>query len=60
LDYKIIVVTEGVDPAILHAMGMDCATTLDEALEKAYAHTSPEAKITVIPNGAGIFIESLD
>jgi nickel-dependent lactate racemase len=60
LDYKVIVVTEGVDPVILHAMGMDCATTLEEALAKANAYTSPDAKITVIPNGAGIFIESLD
>ncbi len=60
LDYKIIVVTEGVSAETLNAMGMSRATTLDEALHMAYALTSPDAKVTVIPNGAGIFIESLD
>lgn len=60
LEYKVIVVTEGVEPQILQSMGMDCATTLDEALAKAYAYTSPDAKVVVIPNGAGVFVESLE
>ncbi|MEL1135726.1 nickel-dependent lactate racemase [Desulfitobacterium sp. THU1] len=60
LDYKVIVVTEGVKPHDLQAMGLDCATTLDEALAKAYDYTHPEADIIVIPNGAGVFVESIE
>lgn len=60
LEYKVIVVTEGVEPRVLQSMGLDCATTLDEALAKAYAYTSLDAKVVVIPNGAGVFVESLE
>jgi lactate racemase len=59
-DYKVIIVTEGVDPEVLQSMGLESALTLDEALQKAYVCTSPNAKVMVIPNGAGVFIESLE
>lgn len=60
LDHKVIIVTEGVEPEVLQSMGLDSAQTLDEALQKAYSYTNPNAKVLVIPNGAGIFIESLE
>lgn len=60
LDYKVIFVTEGVEPKVLQSMGLESAQSLDEALQIAYTYTSPEAKVLVIPNGAGIFIEGLE
>lgn len=60
LEYRVIIVTDGVKPEILHSMGLEGALTLESALEKAYAYTGEDAKITVIPNGAGVFIESQD
>ncbi|KLU62913.1 hypothetical protein CEB3_c07670 [Peptococcaceae bacterium CEB3] len=59
-EYHVIVVTEGVKPEVLSAMGLDSATNLEEALNKAYTRTGPAAKVVVIPNGAGVFIESED
>ncbi|CAA7601324.1 Domain of unknown function DUF2088 [Acididesulfobacillus acetoxydans] len=60
VEYHVIIVTEGVKPEVLSAMGLDSASDLKQALTKAYAHMGPEAKVMVIPNGAGVFIESQD
>ncbi len=60
LDYRVIIVTEGVKPEVLHSMGLESAVSLAEALRKAYDYMGPEAKVIVIPNGAGVFIESKD
>lgn len=59
-DYRVIIVTDGVEPAALKEMGLESAPNLDEALNRAYAAMGPEAKVVVIPNGAGVFVEGED
>lgn len=58
LDYRVIIVTDGVKPDVLQSMGLESAPSLEAALNLAYAQMGPEAKVVVIPNGAGIFVES--
>ncbi|MHB1651581.1 MAG: nickel-dependent lactate racemase [Desulfitobacteriaceae bacterium] len=60
MEYRVIIVTEGVNPEVLQSMGLEGASNLQEALEKAYKDMGKDAKVIVIPNGAGVFIESLD
>jgi nickel-dependent lactate racemase len=36
---------------------MELATTLDEAMAKAYAREGQAAKVTVVPDGLGVIVK---
>lgn len=55
--HRVIVVTRDCDHALLGDMGLLAASSLGEALEKATALTSPDAKIAVIPDGVSTIPE---
>lgn len=58
LNHRVIVITEGVDSGVLQQMGLENAKTLDEALQRAYTYMGDAAKVTVIPNGAAVYVEA--
>ena len=55
--HPLIFVSDLVDPALISGLHMQLATTLDEALEMAFAIKGRDAKVAVIPNGPGVVIE---
>ncbi len=57
MNYRVIIVTDGVKPDVLQSMGLENAPNLETALELAYEAMGPVAKVVVIPNGAGVFVE---
>lgn len=52
--FKVILVTRDCDHAMLRRMKLETASSLEEALEKAYQFTSPAAKVAVIPDGVSV------
>lgn len=54
--YRVILVTDACDHTIIRNMHMEPATTLPEALKKAYAMTSTSAKVAVIPDGVSVIV----
>lgn len=50
----VIIVSEHCDPAIIKAMHIDHAYSLDEALKKARALKGENQKITIIPDGISV------
>lgn len=54
---NVIIVTDKCDPSIITAMHIMHAYTLEEALEKAYALTSKEEQITIIPDGISVILK---
>jgi len=52
--HTVIVVTKDCDHAMLEAMHLKTASTLDEAYEKAIGIVGPEAKTAVIPDGVSV------
>ena len=54
--HKVILVSDLVDPQLVKDMHMDLATTVDEALEKAFEIKGKDAKVAVIPDGLGVVV----
>ena len=54
--HKVIMVSDLVDPQLVKDMHMDLATTVDEALQKAFEIKGKDAKVAVIPDGLGVVV----
>ena len=54
--HKVILVSDLVDPQLVKDMHMDLATTVDEALQKAFEIKGKDAKVAVIPDGLGVVV----
>ena len=52
--FKIIIVTRHADHQMIRDMKFDAASSIEEALQIAFKHTSPDAKIAAIPDGVSI------
>lgn len=50
-------VTGEANQSMVEAMHMDYASTLDEALDRAYAKLGPQASLCVIPDGVGVIVQ---
>ena len=57
---RVVLVTRDCDHAMLRAMGLHPATTLQEGIDLATALTSPGAKIAVIPDGVSVVAEAAE
>lgn len=55
--HRVIVVTRDCDHAMLNAMHLDTASTLDEAIVQARGLVGDDAKISVIPDGVSVIVE---
>ena len=55
--HKVILVSDLVDPKLVSGLHMELASTIDEALEKAFALKGRNAKVVVIPDGLGVVVE---
>lgn len=54
--HKVILVSDLVDPQLVKDMHMDLATSVDEALQKAFEIKGKDAKVAVIPDGLGVVV----
>lgn len=54
--HHVIMVSDLVEPHLITDMHMELATSLEEAMEKAYAREGRAAKVTVIPDGLGVIV----
>jgi len=52
-----ILVTDLCDPAVVRAMHMEHAATLQEAVDRALKDAGPAAGVTVIPDGVGVIVD---
>ena len=52
--FKVIMVTRDCDHAMIKAMKLDVAPSIQEALEMAYQHVGRDAKVAVIPDGVSV------
>ena len=57
MQHHVIFVSDLVDPQLITDMHMELATSLDAALERAYAIEGVDAKVTVIPDGLGVIVK---
>ena len=55
--HKVILVSDLVDPKLVSGLHMELVSTVDEALEKAFALKGRNAKVVVIPDGLGVVVE---
>lgn len=55
--HKVILVSDLVDPKLVFGLHMELASTVDEALKKAFAFKGKDAKVAVIPDGLGVVVE---
>ncbi|MDV2911964.1 nickel-dependent lactate racemase [Pediococcus acidilactici] len=55
--HHVIYVSDLVDPKLIHDMHMELATTLDEALQRAFEIEGKAAKVTVIRDGLSVIVE---
>ncbi|MFT8929273.1 MAG: nickel-dependent lactate racemase [Sporolactobacillus sp.] len=55
--HHVILMSDLVDPNLITSMHMELATTLDEAMEKAFNREGRNAKVTVIPDGLGVIVK---
>lgn len=55
--HHVIYVSDLVDPKLIHDMHMELATTLDEALQRAFEIEGKVAKVTVIRDGLSVIVE---
>ena len=53
-EYKVIVVTKDCDHTMLQKMGMQTASTIEEALQKARSILGNDATLAVIPDGVSV------
>jgi lactate racemase len=54
--FRVIVVTDRCDPALIRAMHMEPASALQAALERAFQLKGKNAKVTVIPDGVSVIV----
>ena len=54
--HKVILVTTYLDRETVERANMIHASSMDEALEKAYALKGRDAKVVVIPDGISVFV----
>jgi len=54
--HRVILVTDRCDPQMIRAMHMEHAATLQEAVDRALSEASPDAGVTVIPDGVGVIV----
>ncbi len=52
--HPVIVVTKDCDHRMLHAMHLLAASSIDEALAKAFELCGPDAKVAAIPDGVSV------
>ncbi|MBQ4314499.1 MAG: lactate racemization operon protein LarA, partial [Lentisphaeria bacterium] len=52
--FKVIMVTRDCDHAMIKAMKLDVASSIQEALEMAYQHAGRDAKVAVSPDGVSV------
>ena len=52
--HTVIVVTKDCDHRMLHAMHLTAASSVDEALAKAFELCGPDAKVAAIPDGVSV------
>lgn len=57
MHHKVILVSDLVDPKLVSGLHMELVSTVDEALEKAFALKGRNAKVVVIPDGLGVVVE---
>lgn len=55
--HRVILVSDRCDPAVIRAMHMAHAATLQEAVDRALAEGGPTAGVTVIPDGVGVIVD---
>lgn len=55
--HHVILVSDLVDPELITGMHMDLATSLEQALEMAYAREGKDAQVVVIPDGLGVIVQ---
>ncbi len=55
--FRVIVVTDRCDPAMIRAMHLEHASTLRAALDAAFQLKGKDAKVTVIPDGVSVIVE---
>lgn len=56
INHKVILVTDQCDPQMIEDMYMIHASTLEEALEKAFEIKGQDASVTVIPDGVSVIV----
>lgn len=56
-EHRVIVVTTDCDHKLLKSMHLDTASTLDEALRKAFSLVGANASVAVIPDGVSVIAE---
>lgn len=54
--HTIILVTSGIEPALVESMSFIYADSVDAALDKAFALKGREAKVAVIPDGVSVIV----
>ena len=54
---RVIVATRDCDHAMIRAMGLEAASSLEEALAAAPAATGPDSQIAVVPDGGAVVVE---
>ena len=54
--FRVIVVTDQCDPAMIRAMHMEHSATLEAALDKAFQWKGEDAKVAVIPDGVSVIV----
>lgn len=57
---KVIMVTTDCDPAMIKAMHMEHAFTLEQAMLRAFELAGPEARVAVIPDGVSVIVEKIE
>jgi nickel-dependent lactate racemase len=56
--HRVILVSDVCDAAVIRSMGMDAAASLPEAVDRARRAASPDARVTVIPDGVSVIVEN--
>jgi nickel-dependent lactate racemase len=55
--FRVIVVTDRCDPAMIRAMHLEHASTLRAAIDAAFQLKGKDARVTVIPDGVSVIVE---
>lgn len=55
--HHVILVSDLIDPQIVHNLHMETATSFDQALARAFTLQGKDAQITVIPDGLSVIVE---
>lgn len=57
VNHHVIFVSDLVDPKLITDMHMELATSLEEAMQKAFQREGKTAKVVVIPDGLGVIVK---